>query len=103
MVAKYLPTQLGHYVYEYLGEKLGLPRKPEEDRDLDHGLRTYFVPDNDKCDIFTFGGIAIRSEHSRDTVRVRARPFACDLFHGNNPQVTYIQCCTPLFDLLSLV
>ena len=75
---KYLPTQLGHYIYEYLGEKLGLPWKPEEDRDLDHVLKTYLVPDKDKCDIFTFGGIAIRSEHSRGTVCVRARPFASD-------------------------
>ena len=51
---KYRPTQLGHYVYEYRGEKWGLPRKPEEDRDLDIVLMTYLVPDNDKCDIFTF-------------------------------------------------
>ena len=36
-------------------------------------------------------------------MRVRARPFTSDSFHGNNPQVTCIQCCTPLFDLLSLV
>ena len=36
-------------------------------------------------------------------MRVRARPFTSDSFHGNNPQVTCIQCCTPLFDLLGLV
>ena len=61
------------------------------------------MPDKDKCVIFTFGGIAVRSEHSRGTVRVRARPFASDSFHGNNLQVTCIQCCTLLVDLLSLI
>lgn len=100
---KFLPTQLGHYIYEYLGEKLGLSWVPEQERDLDHVLRTYLVQDHDKCDIFTFGGMAIRSEHSRGTVRVRARPFQTDSFHGNNPQVTSrcIQFCILLFDLLS--
>ena len=100
---KFLPTQLGHYIYEYLGDKLGLSWRPEHDRDLDHVLPTYLVQDQDKCDIFTFGGIAIRSDHSRGTVRIRARPFASDSFHGNNPQVTCIQCCTLLFDFQLLM
>ena len=59
---KYLPTLFGHYIYISI-----LARKPEEDRVLDHVLRTYLVLNKDKCGhrhtgIFTFGGIAIRSE-----------------------------------------
>ena len=70
---KYLPTQLGHYVYQHLGVnlKLGLPLKPEEDSDLDHVFRTYLVQDNDKSNIVTFGSIAIRSEHSLNTLEVQ--------------------------------
>jgi hypothetical protein len=85
---RYLPTWLGHFAYEYLAEKLGLQRLPEPERDLDHVLKTCLVEDHDKCDISTFGGLAIRSEHSRGTVRVRARPFPDDQFHGTNPQVS---------------
>ena len=85
---RYLPTQLAHFAYEYLADKLGLQRLPEPQRDLNHVLKTYLVADQDKCDIFTFGGLAIRSEHLRGTVRVRARPFPEDQFHGTNPQVS---------------
>jgi len=93
---KFLPTQLGHYIYEYLCDKLGLLYLPEPERDLDRVLRTYLVPDaKDRCDIFTFGCIAIRSEHSRGTVRVRARPFVSDSFHGKHPQVTLAQLALP--------
>jgi hypothetical protein len=84
---RYLLTQLAHFAFEYLAEKLGLQRLPEPERDLDRVLKTCLVADQDKCDIFTFGGLAIRSEHSRGTVRVRARPFPDDQFHGTNPQV----------------
>jgi hypothetical protein len=85
---RYLPTQLAHFAYEYLADKLGLQRLPEPQRDLNHVLKTCLVADQDKCDIFTFGGLAIRSEHLRGTVRVRARPFPEDQFHGTNPQVS---------------
>jgi hypothetical protein len=84
---KYLPTQLAHYAYEYLREQLGLEDLPEERRDLDSVLKNCLVPDTDRCDIFTFGCMAILSDHFRGTVRVRARPFADDTFHGSNPQV----------------
>ena len=46
---------------EYLRNRRGLEYKPEEERDINSFLGTYLVQDNDKCDIFTFGGIAIRS------------------------------------------
>jgi len=85
---RYLPTQLAHFAYEYLADKLGLQRLPEPQRDLNRVLTTCLVADQDKCDIFTFGGLAIRSEHLRGTVRVRARPFPGDRFHGTNPQVS---------------
>ena len=83
---KYLPVQLGHFAYEYLGRRLGLDAAlPEADRDIDGVLNTCLVRDQDQCNIFTFGGIAIRSDDFLGTVRVRARPL--DLFHGTNPQV----------------
>ena len=85
---KFLPTQLAHYAYEYLGQQLGLEDLPEERRDLDGVLKNCLVPDQDRSDIFTFGGMAIRSDHWRGTVRIRARPFADDNFHGSNPQVS---------------
>jgi len=82
---KFLPIQLGHFAYEYLGRRLGLDVLPEKERDIDGVLNTYLVRDSDKCDIFTFGGIALRSDAFQGTVRVRARPL--DTFHGTNPQV----------------
>jgi hypothetical protein len=82
---RFLGTQLAHFAYEFLGEQLGLdPLVPEEERDIARAL-SFLEPDNDKCDIFTFGGLAIRSSHHKGTVRVRARPF--DSFHGKYPQV----------------
>ena len=88
---RYLPTQLAHFAYEYLADNLGLlvdKRLPESARDLGDVLQRYLVADDARCDIFTFGCLAIRSEHTRGTVRVRARPFPDDQFHGTNPQVT---------------
>lgn len=70
---KYLPTQLAHYAYEYLGKQLNLEDLPEQCRDLDGVLKNCLVPDQDRCDIFTVGGMAIRSDHWRGTVRIRAR------------------------------
>ena len=95
---KYLPTQLAHYAYEYLRQQLGLEDLPEDRRDLDGVLKNCLVPDLDMSDIFTFGCMAIRSDHFRGTVRVRARPFADDTFHGSNPQVSLsipvsVSCC----------
>jgi hypothetical protein len=50
-------------------------------------LQRYLVRDADGADIFTFGGVAIRSLHSKGTVRVRSRPFPSDKFFGKNMQV----------------
>ena len=86
---RYLPTQLAHFAYEYLADKLGLDKWLQESaRDLDDVLKRCLVADEVRCDIFTFGCLAIRSEHTRGTVRVRARPFPDDRFHGTNPQVS---------------
>ncbi len=57
-----------HFAYEYLHEKLGLDYILQAQRDtqsLDSVLQPcwYLVPDRDKCDIFTFGGLAIRCAH----------------------------------------
>ena len=82
---RFLPVQLGHFAYEYLGRRLGLDALPEADRDIDGVLNTCLVRDHDQCDIFTFGGIRIRSDHHKGTVRIRVRPL--DTFHGTNPQV----------------
>ena len=84
---KFLPQQLAHYTYEYLHEKLGLGQVAEKNRDLNRVLQTCLAADADKCDIFTFGGLAIRSEHYAGTMRVRARPFASESF------VVSILCC----------
>jgi len=84
---KFLPAQLGHFAYEYLRSSLGLEDLPEEERDINGVLDSCLVRDSDGTDIFTFGGIAIRSLHHKGTVRVRARPFASDKFFGRNPQV----------------
>ena len=97
----YLPRQLVHFAYEYLTNRLGLEYKPEEERDIDSCLDTYIVQDKDKCDIFTFGGIAIRSDDFKGTVRVRARPFPDDKFHGRNPQVLQVSCAS-IEDLLMI-
>jgi hypothetical protein len=82
---RFLPIQLGHFAYEYLGRRLGLDVLPESERDIDGVFNTCLVRDSDKCDIFTFGGVALRSDAFKGTVRVRARPL--DTFHGTNPQV----------------
>ena len=66
--SKYLPTQLGHYMYGSQKRTvilkmtvIGSQRRTVisearrgvlEDRDLDHVLRTYLVQDKDKCQIF---------------------------------------------------
>lgn len=84
---KYLSAQLGHFAYEYLHSSLGLEYLPEEERDINGVLDSCLVQDSDATDIFTFGGLAIRSLHHKGTVRVRARPFASDKFFGQNPQV----------------
>ena len=86
---RYLPTQLGHFAFEYLADTLGLDKRlAESERDLDDVLKRCLVAEDDRCDIFAFGCLAIRSEHTRGTVRVRARPFPDDRFHGTNPQVS---------------
>ena len=84
---RFLPAQLGHFAYEYLGSKLGLEVLPEAERDINGVLDSCLVRDRDGADIFTFGGIAIRSLHHKGTVRVRSRPFASDKFFERNPQV----------------
>jgi hypothetical protein len=65
----------------------GLDYVPEDERDVHAVLDRCLVRDADGADIFTFGGIAIRSEHHKGTVRVRSRPFVSDPFRGRNPQV----------------
>ena len=84
---KYLPAQLSNFVYEYLSRELGLDYVEEKDRDHNRVLDTFLVRDSDECDIITFGCLEIRSDHHRGTVRIRARPFPTDTFHGENPQV----------------
>jgi len=84
---RYLPAQLCHFVHEYLGGILGLGDVPESQRDIHGVLDTYLVRDPDGTDIHTFGGLAIRCQHHKGTVRVRSRPFAGDQFRGRNPQV----------------
>jgi hypothetical protein len=84
---RYLVPQLAHFAHEYLRIGLGLPDVPEKQRDIDGTLQRYLVRDADGADIFTFGGVAIRSLHSKGTVRVRSRPFPSDKFFGKNMQV----------------
>ena len=84
---RYLPVQLGHFAYEYLRSSLGLPDLPEEERDIDGVLERCLVREADGADIFTFGGVAIRSLLHKGTVRVRSRPFPSDKFFGCNIQV----------------
>jgi len=84
---RHLPTQLGHFAYEYLRSSLGLPDLPEQERDTLGVLERCLVREGDGADIFTFGGVAIRSLHHKGTVRVRSRPFPRDKFFGRNPQV----------------
>ena len=84
---RYLAPQLAHFAHEYLRLGLGLPNVPEEQRDINDVLERYLVRDADGADIFTFGGVAIRSLNSKGTVRVRSRPFSSDKFFGKNPQV----------------
>jgi hypothetical protein len=87
---KFLPAQLCHFAYEYLRSSLGLEDLAEEERDINSVLDSCLVRDSDGADIFTFGGIAIRSIHHRGTVRVRSRPFPSDQFFQRNPQVLAI-------------
>ena len=84
---RYLPAQLCHFAHEYLRDSLGLEDMPEDRRDVHGVLDRCLVREADGTDIFTFGGIAIRSRHHKGTVRVRSRPFAGDQFFGRNPQV----------------
>ena len=84
---KFLPAQLAHFAYEYLRSSLGLEDLPEAERDINGVLDNCLLRDSDGADIFTFGGMAIRSQHHKGTVRMRARPFASDKFFGRNPQV----------------
>jgi hypothetical protein len=84
---KFLPAQLGHFAYEYLRSSLCLEDLPEAERDINGVLEGCLERESDGADIFTFGGIAVRSLHQKGTVRVRARPFTSDKFFGRNPQV----------------
>jgi hypothetical protein len=84
---RYLIPQLGHFAYEYLRSGLGLPDVPEKERDVNGVVERCLVRAADGADIFTFGGLAIRSLHHKGTVRVRSRPFSSDKFFGKNPQV----------------
>ena len=84
---KYLPTQLGHFAHEYLRISLDLPDVPEAERDINGVLERCLFRESDGADIFTFGGLAIRSLHHKGTVRVRSRPFPSDKFFGKNPKV----------------
>ena len=101
---RYLPVQLDHFAYQHLADELGLDKRLQESaRDLDDVLKRFLVADEDRCDIFTFGCVAIRAEHTRGTLairaehtRVRARPFPDDQFHGTNPQVSDFHRVSPL-------
>ena len=84
---RYLPTQLAHFAHEYLRSALGLPDVPEDQRDVNRVLESCLKREADGTDIFTFGGLAIRSLQHKGTVRVRSRPFSSDKFFGKNPQV----------------
>jgi len=84
---KFIHAQLGHFAYEYLRSSLGLEDLQESERDINGVLDSCLVRDSDGADLFTFGGIAIRSLNHRGTVRVRSRPFPSDQFFGRNPQV----------------
>ncbi len=59
----------------------------EEERDIDGVLERCLVREADGADIFTFGGVAIRSLLHKGTVRVRSRPFPSNKFFGRNIQV----------------
>ena len=86
---KYLSAQLGHFAYEYLHSRLGLEYLPEEERDINGVLDSCQVHDCDATDIFTFGGIAIRSLHHKGTVRVRARPLPATNFSDKIRRYTH--------------
>ena len=79
---RYLAPQLAHFAHEYLRLGLGLPDVPEEQRNINDVLERYLVRNADGADIFTFGGVAIRSLNTKGTVRVRSRPFSSDIFSG---------------------
>ena len=64
---RYLAPQLAHFAHEYLRLGLGLPDVPEEQRNINDVLERYLVRDADGADIFTFGGVAIRSLNSKGT------------------------------------
>ena len=88
------------FIHEYLGGILGLGDVPEAQRDIHEVLDRYLVRDPDGTDIYTFGGLAIRSQHHKGTVRVRSRPFPGDQFRGRNPQVCSVlskQSCVSVF------
>ena len=51
---RYLPTQLGHFAFEYLADKLGFDKRlAESERDLDDVLKRCLVAEDNRCDIFT--------------------------------------------------
>jgi hypothetical protein len=82
---KYLSVQLGLFAYQFLASELGLEGIQAAERDTDRVLQTCLVADRDMCNIFTVGGVAIRSDCNGGTVRVRARPLCT--FHGKHLQV----------------
>ena len=84
---RYLSTQLGHFAHEYLRGPLELPDVPEAERDINGVLERCLLREGDGADIFTFGGLAIRSLNHKGTVRVRSRLFPSDKFFGKNPKV----------------
>ncbi len=87
---KYLPTQIAHYAFDYLHEKLGLPKIAEGRRtieDLNSIIHTYIASDlRDGTHVQTFGAVAFESDRMAGIVRARARPFSNDRWHGRNPQ-----------------
>ena len=87
---KYLPSQIAHFAYDYLSDELGLRKLAEGERttaDID-SIRLQYIA----CDpytgthIETFGAIALESDAMSGIVRIRARPFSDDTWHGKNPQ-----------------
>ena len=85
----FLPVQLGQYAYDYLWRELGLRETPEAARTVGqlNAIRQHYIAQGKKgAHALTFGGIAIESDRMAGIVRVRARPFRSDPFHGRNPQ-----------------
>lgn len=86
----YLPSQIAHYAYDYLSNELGLRKIAEGDRtvtDID-SIRLEYIASNPftGAHVETFGAIALESDAMAGIVRIRARPFSNDTWHGKNPQ-----------------